>query len=185
MTNIFTEFINCLYRDEYMKNTIWQNIFKSKKNSESETILALKQVPIFNGLETIDLKTIEHIVHHRNYEKGEFIFKEGTPGLGMYIVLQGNVNIINENSDSSVYAELSAGDFFGEISLVSEDNRSASAIANNDSYLIGFFRTELMDIITRKPALGNHILLNLSKTLGSRLKKANELLEKQHKMDAV
>jgi CRP-like cAMP-binding protein len=168
-----------------MKNTLWENIFKNKQNSESDTILALKQVPVFKGLENNDFKTIEHIVHHRTYEKDEIIFKENTPGLGMYIILKGNVNIINDDAKSSVYAELSTGDFFGEISLVSEDNRSASAIAQNDCHLIAFFRTELMDIITRKPSLGNHILLNLAKTLGSRLKKANELLENSAKMDVV
>ena len=168
-----------------MKNTLWKNIFNNKQNSESDIILALKQVPVFKGLDNSDFKTVEHIVHHRTYEKGENIFKENTPGLGMYIILQGNVNIVNNDENSSVYAELKVGDFFGEISLVSEDNRSASAVAQNDCHLIAFFRTEQMEIITRKPSLGNHILLNLSKTLGARLKKANELLENQFKADMM
>ena len=161
-----------------IKNALWSNIFKTDSNESNQTILALKQVPIFNGLSERDFNTILKIVYNRAYETNEFIFKSGTPGLGMYIIIEGDVVIkgVNPDGENIVFAQLSSGEFFGEISLISEDDRSTNAMALSSCKLGAFFRSDLLDIITRSPKLGNKILLNLATVLGNRLTKTNELL---------
>ena len=67
-----------------------------------------------------------------------------------------------------------SGDFFGELALLDEEPRSASAICTVHSRLIGFFRTDLLTLINRYPELGNKILLNLSRVLGERLRETNK-----------
>ena len=85
--------------------------------------------------------------------------------------------IVGETSgNSQVLAELSNGDFFGEMALLEDEVRSAAAIATDHSRLLGFFRSDLQILIERKPALGNKILQNLSKVVCTRLRKTNELL---------
>ena len=71
---------------------------------------------------------------------------------------------------------MNPGDFFGEISLISEENRIFNALAISNCELIAFFRTDLLEIITRSPKLGNKILLNLATVLGNRLINTNEFL---------
>ena len=161
-----------------MKNALWSNIFKTDSNKSNQTILALKQVPIFNGLSERDFNNILKIVHNREYNKDEFIFQSGTPGLGMYIIIKGDVVIKGENDEGEniEFAQLSAGEFFGEISLIGEDDRSTNAMALSSCKLGAFFRSDLLDIITRSPTLGNKILLNLATVLGNRLTKTNQLL---------
>ena len=161
-----------------MKNAFWSNIFKSNSSELSQTILALKQVPIFDGLSDRELNTVSKIVHHREYEIDEFVFQLGTPGLGMYIILQGEVVIkgVKTDGENVEFSQLTSGDFFGEISLISEDDRSANAIAVSSCKLVAFFRSDLLDIITRSPKLGNKILLNLATVLGNRLTRTNEML---------
>ena len=161
-----------------IKNALWNNIFKTDSSKSTQTIFFLKKVPIFNGLSDRDFNTVSKIVHHREYEVDEFVFQSGTPGLGMYIILQGEMVIkgVNSEDEDIEFAQLSSGDFFGEISLISEDNRSANAIATSPCKLVAFFRSDLLDIITRSPKLGNKILLNLATVLGNRLTKTNELL---------
>ena len=161
-----------------MKNTFWNNIFKTDSSESTQTILVLKQVPIFNGLSDRDFNTVAKIVHHREYEVDEFVFQSGTPGLGMYIIIQGEAVIKGANSEGEniEFSQLSSGDSFGEISLISEDNRSTNAMAVSPCKLVAFFRSDLLDIITRSPKLGNKILLNLATVLGNRLTKTNELL---------
>ena len=161
-----------------IKNALWSNIFKTDSNESSQTILALKQVPIFNGLSERDFNTVLKIVHNREYELDEFIFQSGTPGLGMYIIIEGDVVIkgMNPEGKNIEFARLSSGEFFGEISLIGEDDRSTNAIALSPCKLGAFFRSDLLDIITRSPKLGNKILLNLAIVLGNRLTKTNELL---------
>ena len=161
-----------------MKNALWNNIFKTDFIKSTQIILALKQIPIFNGLSERDFNTVSKIVHYREYEVDELVFQSGTPGSGMYIIIQGDVVIKGANSkdENIVFAQLSSGDFFGEISLISEDNRSTNAMAVSSCKLGAFFRSDLLDIITRSPKLGNKILLNLGTVLGNRLTKTNELL---------
>ena len=88
---------------------------------------------------------------------------------------EGEVVIVQEGKDGGrqVLAELTKGDFFGELALLDEEPRSATAKAIESSNLIGFFRTDLLVLIKRYPDLGNKILLNLSRVLGERLRQTN------------
>ena len=98
----------------------------------------------------------------------------------MYVIIHGTVKIIDNDSET-VFASLIDGDFFGELALLDEEPRSASAIATAPAKLIGFFRTDLLTLMKRDPDLGNKILLNLSRVLGERLRKTNEeLLKTDH-----
>ena len=161
-----------------MENAFWNNIFKKSDESESQQLLALKKVPIFQGLSDREFNSILKIVHHRTFDKEEFIFKSNTPGLGMYIISHGQVKLDGKDTDGKgmKFATLNPGDFFGEISLISEENRIFNALAISNCELIAFFRTDLLEIITRSPKLGNKILLNLATVLGNRLINTNEFL---------
>ena len=95
----------------------------------------------------------------------------------MYVILDGSVEIKDPDS-GTIFASLNPGDFFGELALLDEEPRSASAHSTQPARLIGFFRTDLLTLIQRSPELGNKILLNLSRVLGERLRKTNEELAK-------
>lgn len=161
-----------------MRNAIWDNIFRRHGEQLSETALAISHVPIFSGLSRKELREIEHIIHRREYQSNEAIFNQGDPGLGMYIIVKGGVQIVNNQDPEHivVYSELNDGDFFGDLALVDDADRSATALATSDTKLIAFFRPELKDILTRFPSLGNKILLNLAKVTAARLRKTNDLL---------
>lgn len=155
---------------------IWENYF-NKKKSDNPIILTMKTIPIFDGLTSNEFHEISRLVHKRNYKKGETIFKKGSPGEGMYVILSGSVNILDPDS-GLVFTSLSNNNFFGEMALLDEEPRSAQAQAIVPSNLIGFFRTDLTTLISRFPNMGNKILLNLSKVLAERLRQANDLLQK-------
>ena len=161
-----------------MRSAIWDNIFRRQDKKLSETALALSNVLVFNGLSRKELREVENIIHRREYKAGEAIFHQGDPGLGMYIIIQGRVQIVNNQDPDNliVYSELSDGDFFGDLALVDEADRSAAALASADTRIIAFFRPELKDILTRFPSLGNKILMNLVKVTAQRLRKTDELL---------
>lgn len=161
-----------------MRSAIWENIFRRQSEDLSETALALSNVPVFNGLSRKELREVDNIIHRREYQAGETIFHQGDPGLGMYIIIQGRVQIVNKQDPDNpiIYSELGNGDFFGDLSLVDESDRSATALASADTRIIAFFRPELKDILTRFPSLGNKILLNLAQVIAQRLRKTNDLL---------
>ncbi|MCH7939387.1 MAG: cyclic nucleotide-binding domain-containing protein [Candidatus Marinimicrobia bacterium] len=161
-----------------MHNGIWENIFRSKKSELSETAFALHHVPIFSTLSKRELREIEKIVHHRQYQPGEVIFNQGDPGLGMYIIIKGQVQIVNNQDPDNitVYSEVSDGDFFGDLALVDDSDRSATALSSSETRLIAFFRPEMQDIITRFPAIGNKLLMGLASVIAQRLRKTNDYL---------
>jgi CRP-like cAMP-binding protein len=69
------------------------------------------------------------------YKKGEVIFSEGSLGRDMYIIYKGKVGLYTENmrGHQELLAIVTAGDFFGEMALVDDSPRSATAIAEDDN----------------------------------------------------
>jgi len=154
-------------------NNIWQNIFKLRQKHIDEIDEILLHVPVFRDLNNRDLKTIKRILHQREYRTNEVIFSQGDVGLGMYIIVRGSVEIIC-NPGGHLLAELRDGDFFGELALLDESPRSATAVSKTPCALLCFFKPELLDLINRNPKLGGKILFRLAWTIGERLKSTNE-----------
>jgi len=71
---------------------------------------------------------------------------------------------------------LTDGDFFGELALLDDSPRSASAQCTKDTDVIVLFRQDLFNLIDRSPVLGTKILLEMSKLIGERLKETNRVL---------
>ena len=153
---------------------IYQNYFK-KGNDVNPIIKVLENVPIFEHLTEKELSEVLRLTHERTYKKDEHVFKKLAPAEGMYVILDGGV-LITDSDSETIFATLESGDFFGELALLDEEPRSASAISTLPSRLIGFFRTDLLTLMKRSPELGNKILLNLSRVLGERLRRTNQEL---------
>ena len=163
-----------------MLKTLWNSLNK-EKNKGTEAVL--KENILFRGLTSRELKFVAGTVHIRNYRAGETVFKQGQPGVGMYIIESGTVTISARSETGQGQHEeirlttLSEGDFFGELALVEENGkRSASAVAETDARLIGFFKPNLFDIIQRRPSTGVKITMGLNEVLGKRLIDTNQAL---------
>jgi CRP-like cAMP-binding protein len=158
-------------------NYMWDNLFR-RSNEDREVFDALKQAYVFNSLSRKELRFVQDTVHVRAFKAGEAVFRQGEVGVGMYILLRGSLDIFVDHPmeeelppRSHLVTRLKGGDFLGELSLVeSNSRRTATAIAAEDSTLIGFFKPDLTEILERQPATGVKILMRLSEVLGRRLK---------------
>lgn len=137
---------------------------------------------LFRDLTDHELRFLERCVHVRHYHAGESIFRQGEVGVGMYLVVKGRVeiyivdpNALTEQGRELYITQLLSNDFFGELSLV-EDNgrRTATAVARDETTLIGFFKPDLMEILSRRPAMGTKITLRIAEVLGRRLKETTD-----------
>jgi CRP-like cAMP-binding protein len=73
-------------------------------------------------------------------------------------------------------AELEPGDFFGEMALLGDSARSATAVAREQSELIGFFHPDLLEIINLHPVMAAKVTFGLARTLSERLRYTNTQL---------
>jgi len=155
----------------------WVNIFKlgTRKGSLGEV---LQNIPLFRELTAKELRILESVVHIRTYEAGEPVFMETEPGAGMYVIRAGRVDIVlNHKKENRItLAELAAGDFFGEMALLGDTSRSATAVARERSELIGFFHPDLIEIINIHPSMGAKITVGLARILADRLRYTNAQL---------
>jgi CRP-like cAMP-binding protein len=161
-----------------MEHPIWSYFFPSPR--EKATLLKLLgTLPVFEGLTSREYVLIERLLHQRHYKKGEAVFYEEEPGAAMYIVEHGEIEITRRSGESGTLSLAMIGDsgFFGEIALLDEIPRSASAHATCDTDLLAFSKPDLEKLIERNPRLGAKILGNLSRLICRRLIKANENLE--------
>jgi len=164
--------------DSTPHSMIWKNIFRDRKEDDITVNEVLKKVPVFSELNTREINKLASIVHLRSYGAGETVFMQGDPGLGMYVIEKGQVSIrmVTENGAEKELSILTDGDFFGELSLLDESPRSASAVAIVPSKIIGFFRPDLFELLNRSPKIGIKVLLKLSETIGTRLRLTNNEL---------
>lgn len=161
----------------------WGNIFKVKGKEETLHNF-LKNNPLFQGFSSRDLKNIEKIIHLRKFKKDEIIFKEDEPGTGMYIIKSGGVRITKQKmkeggiSEEEIITTLKHNDFFGELTLIEKTRfpRNASAYAEEESELIGFFKPDLLEINERNPRLGIKIIIRIAEIIASRLRTTNSIL---------
>lgn len=162
------------------KSAIWKNIFSERSVREGSTEDLLSKVPAFGSLTTRELKEVAAIVHRRQYRTGEPVFYQGDPGLGMYMIQEGEVSIALGSKDAleEELAVLTEGDFFGEIALMDESPRTANALCKSDCTLIGFFRPDLFELIEKKPRLGTKIVIKLAEIIAQRLRKTDKELSK-------
>ncbi len=157
-----------------VRSSLWQNIFKSSGNQQNIYQL-LKSFPGFANLKKRDIKEIQRIVQVREFLKNEVIFYQGDPGFSMFIIDSGKVEITCEfkNGSKQNLATLYPGDFFGEMNVILEGKRTATATAIGNVKVLLIFRPDLNDLIEKDCSVGVKILNGFSKIFVEKLRNLN------------
>lgn len=110
-----------------------------------------------------------------SYSAGDIIFAQGDLGTDMYIIQEGEVEIIKHiNGESHLLSHLEKGDFFGEMALLENAPRTADATAKTDVKLLVINGSRFDDMLRKNPEIAVRIIRKYSK----RLREANTLLER-------
>ena len=157
-------------------HNFWGNPFRKKNSDIDSDIDFLSSVPIFDTLTYRQKTKLLSIIHVRHYKQDDIVFRQDDPGVGLYIVREGGVDIYNEYSDLTrkKIASLVKGDFFGDISLLNESPRSATVVSSQNTALFGLFKPDLLNIMDSDPKLGLRFIYRLSQIIAERLRLVNE-----------
>lgn len=165
-------------RELIAEKVMWETLKRWKKSSpELDRIRFLKTVPFFNELSNWQLKKVSEIVFERTYETGELIFEQGQPGAALFLIMDGQVSVeIFKDQAVTPLATLEKGAFFGEMALLDEAPRSASARSVEGTKTLALYRNDLSRLIHTDPATACHIYRALARIVGDRLRSTNELV---------
>ncbi len=143
-------------------------------------ITILKQADIFYELTNTQLELVASICSEKHYQAGDIIFEENTPGTELYVIANGEVEIVvnpalvgkkDEANDRFTIATLRRGQSFGEVALVDEGVRSAGARCSQpDTHLIAIPRDKLMLLCDTYPQLGYRLMRNLAADLAMKIR---------------
>lgn len=133
---------------------------------------SLYKFTLFNNVSKEILDKFEKLLIERSYTKGDIIFKEDSEDGHLYLIKSGSVKIIKSTKIpvESVIGILHEGDFFGELELIDDLPRSATAIATSDTTLLLLDKKNFYHLLS----LSINIVENLLKTLSIRLRSINE-----------
>jgi hypothetical protein len=127
-----------------------------------------RRVALFRGLSSEEVAKLFSCGITVEHEEGDLIFDEGQPGDALYVILGGEVSISDTKHE---IARLKQGDMFGEMALISNETRSASAIALSSTSLLALTNDTIQNVMPPNVAL--QVMTNIVITLSSRLRTAN------------
>ena len=132
----------------------------------------LKDVPLFAGLDHDDLSRLSLLITEKHYPKETVIVSATDPGDALYIVADGEVKVSlwSDNGREIILSTLPAGSFFGEMSLVDGEPRSANVACTVDSLLLRLGRREFLQALRSYPT----IAINVMTEVCVRLRRADE-----------
>ena len=138
-------------------------------------VSVLKYIPLFSELRDDELKEISNLAVTQVYKKDNMILIEEEIGSTMFIILDGRVKIsrISDDGREVILSILSEGDFFGEMSILDGQNRSANVVTLDDSKIMVIRREDFLKMLHDYP----QIAINLLKELAQRLRRSDSQIK--------
>lgn len=128
-------------------------------------MVTLESIPLFRHLSRDELQTLQKIAQERRFSAGQEIFSEGAPGDGVYFVKAGLVEIGSGTGARRVFSRLGPGEIFGEMAVIDQQPRSATALAAQETEVLFLPRVEMLEFIAHSPALAFALLQQISQRL--------------------
>lgn len=120
------------------------------------------------------LKLFQDSKEFNSYEAGEIVFNSGSVALEMYVVKKGEVDIIYNDQ---VIETLNPGEFFGEMALIDDKPRSATAVAKTECQLVSIDK-ERFSFLIQQSSVGSDFAIQVMKVMAERIRKVNYLINR-------
>lgn len=126
----------------------------------SEKVRALQQVPLFRACSKRELTLLARIVDEASFPAGHVLIKRGDFGKEFLLLLEGTVTV---EPQTGKRVKMGPGDFFGEMSLLDGEPRSATVIAEAPVRLLVMGQREFFTLVADVPSVARKLLVELSR----------------------
>jgi len=148
-----------------------------------DKIELLKKADLFSKLTKQDLEVVAKNSQYQHFDKGQIIFSEGSDEDGLYIIKEGEVIITkrkNDKKDVNI-ARFISGESFGEMDLLKNSPKNATAIAEGDITLLRFPPKGILfkDVLQNHPEISARLLHKLLAIVAGRIRNTNRLISEK------
>lgn len=148
-------------------------------STEKDTVLTIfRRLDIFSDLDDRALKELSNLFVEKRFREGDIIFKEDSIGNSMMLITSGEVRVSQTPYPDTEEAliVLKTGELFGEMAVLEDLPRTATAIAHTDVIILEISRLYFLKFIESDPKSGVKILFKLARILSSRLRETDNKL---------
>ncbi len=131
----------------------------------------LSRVPLFGNCTAAEIAQIAAVSQEHDFQPGQIIVTQGTPGQAFYMILSGRVEILRDDNSLGAFGP---GDFFGEMSLLDQAPRSATIKALEETHCLMLSSWDFKSVLEKAPS----IAVKLLEVLSRRLRVADERISR-------
>jgi CRP-like cAMP-binding protein len=146
-----------------------------------EKLAVLSGSPLFEMLSNQELEYVADLSRPRRFGAGQVVIEEGELGDSVYVIATGEVEVLRKDSAGAdkVIATLGSREFFGEMSLIDKEYRSATVRAKSEVELLHLTAENLTTFRKQHRDGFTFVVINIARMLSSRLREANARLAAQ------
>ena len=141
----------------------------------SKAIWGQGKFDLFNNLNPMELQELTKIVNKVCFQKGDIITDQDNKSRDVYVLMEGSVNIISLKG-IPLY-RVTKGEAFGELAMIGGIQRTAVAVAREESWVLIVNMNHLESLGEEYPEIYSKITKNLVRSIGIKLARANKLIE--------
>jgi len=143
-----------------------------------EKVDVLKTSPLFEMLSQPELEVLAELSKLRRYAPADIVFEEGDLGDSLYVIVSGQLDVVKrvDPNGERLLATLKDRDFFGEMSLVDKEYRSATVRARTEAQLLQLSAENLIAFRRTYKDGFAFLLINIARVLSGRLRETNQML---------
>ncbi len=141
----------------------------------------LQKSRLFEGLLPEEIEMLGEVTQQKKYAEGEVVFEQGDVGDSLYLLVEGAVEVLHKREDGKehIITVLEAPEFFGEMSLIDKEYRSATIRANSEAVMLCLTNENLHSFARVYKNGFTLAVINIARVLSSRLRETNQkLIEK-------
>lgn len=148
------------------------------ENAARDLYDALDKITVFSGLSADELDALTKRMKEMSFQKGGVIFREGDRGEELYAIIEGVVkaSMTLPTGKEFALADFTAGSFFGDMSIIENEPRSATCTAGTDCRLASLSRNDFNDLIESHPETATKIMFRMLNIISGRLNATGSVL---------
>jgi len=146
-------------------------LYHHRQDEASEVLDRIEHIEMLHSLSPSEMQAIIPLLKSLAVEPGTVLCEEGAPGDALFLIVAGEAEIVKSQK---LMAVLGAGDMFGEMALLTGEERSATVVARTAMELYELDKVDFDAMLTRSPQLAS----GLSRILARRLQEANRAVAK-------